>query len=264
MIPNRSFLLLASLLVSAASQAQGLQVMAPSGAIVTDAGDLLSRTEEELLTRRLRDYADTTSTQIVVVTLPDLGGADIAAYATELGDQWGVGQGEEDNGAVVLVSRDDRKVFIATGYGLEGSIPDALAGRVVREIITPLFRQGRFYEGLALGTEALMRAAAGEFTADGSPTGSTQGNGVFGVLFFLIVMVLLLSAFAGGKHGGGRGRGRGRSDVPWAFIAGAALGSGFRGGGGMGGSFGGGLGGGGFGGGFGGGGFGGGGAGGGW
>ena len=263
MISKGASLLLACLVAPLWCQAQRLQVIAPTGAIVTDAGDLLSRTEEELLTRRLRDYADSTSTQIVIVTLPDLGGEDISAYATELGDRWGVGQGEEDNGAVVLVSRDDRRIFIATGFGLEGSVPDALAGRIVREIITPLFRQGRFYEGLALGTDALMRAAAGEFTADASPAGSGGGQSVAGLIFLLIVVGLLLGAFSGGRRGGGRGRGRG-TGVPWAFIAGATLGSGYRGGGGFGGGFGGGLGGGGFGGGFGGGGFGGGGAGGGW
>lgn len=262
---KRAYLLLPCLLAPLWCLAQRPQVMAPTGAIVTDAGEMLSRTEEELLSRRLRDYADSTSTQIVIVTLPDLGGEDIAAYATALGDQWGVGQGEEDNGAVVLVSRDDRRIFIATGFGLEGSVPDALAGRIVREIITPLFRQGRFYEGLALGTDALMRAAAGEFTADSSPAAGGGGQSVAGLVFLLIVFGLLLGAFSGGRHGGGRGHGRGRgSGVPWAFIAGAALGSGYRGGGGYGGGFGGGLGGGGFGGGFGGGGFGGGGAGGGW
>ncbi len=242
-------------------RAQAPRVLAPSGAIVTDQGDLLTSAEEDRLTRNLRFYADSTSTQIVVVTLPDLGGQDIGAYATALGDAWGVGQRGNDNGAVILVSRDDRKVFIATGYGLEGAIPDVVAGRIVREIITPLFREGRFFEGLALGSDALMRAAAGEFTAETRLEGRGEKVNVAGILFFLMVVALLISSSRRRGRGGGSGRGRGAGGVlPWILLAGATSGSGYRGGGGFGGGFGGG----GFGGGFGGGGFGGGGAGGGW
>ena len=211
---------------------------------------------------RLRHYADTTSTQIVIVTVPDLGGEDIATVAIAIGQEWGVGQSGKDNGVVVLVSRDDRQIFIAPGYGLEGAIPDAVAARIVRNIITPLFREGRFYEGLALGADALMRAAAGEFEAEELDGPGANAEDIVGLLLFIIVMGFL---FAGlGRKGGGRRR-SGGDVLPWLLIAGSTLGGGYRGGGGYsGGMGGGGFGGGGFGGGFGGGGFGGGGAGGGW
>ena len=155
------------------AQAQRLDVIPPSGQWVTDLGGMFSPVEEQTLTQTLRFYADSTSTQIVIVTLPDLGGADIATYATELGQQWGVGQQGQDNGVVILVSRDDRAVFIATGYGLEGAIPDAIAGRIVREIVLPDFKQGRFYAGLA---GAAAEAAAEAPTPEAAATAETTNT----------------------------------------------------------------------------------------
>ena len=229
---------------------------------------MLSSDEERLLEAKLEAYNDTTSTQIVVVSLPDLDGADAGQYATELGEAWGVGQGGKDNGAVILVSRDDRQVFIATGYGLEGAIPDAIAGRIYRNIIVPNFREGRFYAGLNEATDALIAAARGEYEAD-APRRGDRGDGGINVatlfIFFIILFFVINALRKGGRGGGGKGNGRryrrGRG-LPPVIIWGG--GGGF-GGGSSGGGFGGfgGGGGGGFGG-FGGGGFGGGGAGGGW
>lgn len=242
-------------------QAQQVRVIPPSGKWVTDQADVLSSAEEQALTQRLRFYADSTSTQIVIVTLPDLDGEAIAEYATALGQQWGVGQEGMDNGAVILVSRDDREVFIATGYGLEGAIPDVVAGRIVRNIIVPNFKQGRFYAGLSGAVDALTQAAAGEFTAEDDSSSSTSSEpteDLVGLLFviFIIVMFVVSSIRRGGGGGRGGGRYHRRPGIPPVIIWGSG---GFgRGGGG-------GFGGGGFGGfGGGGGGFGGGGAGGSW
>jgi len=237
-----------------AARAQRVDVIPSSGKLVTDLGDMLSSSEEQALTQRLRFYADSTSTQIVIVTLPDLGGEDIAAYATALGQQWGVGQEGKDNGAVILVARDDREVFIATGYGLEGAIPDIVAGRIVREIIVPRFKQGDFYAGLNGAVEALIRAAAGEFTAESpSPSGRQEGKDFFGLLFVLFIIILfVVSAIRRGRGGGGGGHYRRHGGPPVILWGGGGFSG--HGGGGFGGGFGG----------FGGGGFGGGGAGGSW
>nr|7TBR_A Chain A, TPM_phosphatase domain-containing protein [Rhodothermus marinus SG0.5JP17-172] len=140
-----------------------IEVIPPSGQWVTDLADLLTPAEERMLSRKLATYADTTSTQIVIVTLPTLNGVPAADYAVELGRRWGVGQKEYDNGVVILVAREEREVFIATGYGLEGAIPDALAGRIVRDIIVPRFRRGDFYGGLSAAVDAIIAAAQGEF-----------------------------------------------------------------------------------------------------
>ncbi|GIV60988.1 MAG: hypothetical protein KatS3mg043_2077 [Rhodothermaceae bacterium] len=157
------------LALAAPAAAQHIEVLPPSGRWVTDNADLLSPAEERILSARLAGYADTTSTQIIIVTLPSLGGVPAADYAVELGRRWGVGQQGKDNGIVILVSRDDREVFIATGFGLEGAIPDAVAARIVRNIIIPHFRQGRFYDGLSAAVDALIQAAAGTFTAEPVP-----------------------------------------------------------------------------------------------
>ena len=253
-------LLLAGITVPAA-QAQRVDMIPPSGQWVTDQAGLLSSVEEQTLERTVRFYADTTSTQIVIVTLPDLGGQDIALYATELGQQWGVGRQDQDNGIVILVSRDDHKVFIATGFGLEAAIPDAVANRILNEIVLPDFKQGRFYAGLAGAVDALILAAAGEFTAERTPrvitrTRRRRTRSFSGLLYVVLMIVFfVVSSFGrGGGRGGGR-RYRRHGGLPFIIWGG---GSGFGGGGSSG------FGGGGFSGGFGGGGFGGGGAGGSW
>jgi len=224
----------------------------PSGPVLDQAG-LLTETEERQLSQKLRTYETETSTAIVVVALPTLDGAPIADYAVELGREWGVGQGGKDNGAVILISRDERRMFIATGYGLEGSIPDAVASDLVRNVMRPAFRKGNFYEGIDRTTSSLMLAARGEYTASERPTRATGDDDGSGALFFVLLIILyFVFTSRRGNSGDRDGRRRRRGDV---FIWGSP--------GGFGGGGGGGFGGGGFGG-FGGGSFGGGGAGGSW
>ena len=216
--------------------AQPIDVIPPSGQWVTDHADLLTPTEERSLTTKLRAYADTTSTQIIVVTLPELGGVDASQYATELGQRWGVGQGDADNGAVVLVSRDDRQVFIATGYGLEGAVPDVLAGRIVRNLMVPNFREGRFYAGIAAAADAIMQAAAGEFTVDDlpEPAGGDGGDNTALIFILVILAYFVLSSIRRGGRGGGKRYRRGSGPV---VIWGGGGGGGFSGGGFGGGGF---------------------------
>ena len=260
---HRLILFLFCILIAAPLQvrAQGFQVIPNSGKWVTDLGGMLSDSEERRLSKKLDAYEDTTSTQIVIVTLPSLDGVPESTYAIELGRQWKVGQEGQDNGIVILASRDDRKVFIATGYGLEGAIPDALAGRIIQSVIVPNFRQGQFYEGFSNATDALVLAARGEFTAlPGSSNEPFLDPDLIRLLIFLAIFMFIIYS-RGGGGGGKKYRSRRRGDFP-VILWGPTFGGGHRGGGGFGG---GGFGGGGFGG-FGGGGgsFGGGGAGGGW
>ena len=234
--------------------------------IVVDDGNFLSPQEEQRLTYILRSYADSTSNQFIIRTVESLEGEDIGTYATEQGQTLGVGQEETDNGLVIAVARAEREVFIAVGYGLEGAIPDVLASRVIRNIITPAFREGQFYSGLASATDVLMQAAAGEYEATGFTAQVAQDSWTVGeVVWFVIVLMivgLMVLGFSSGGGPGGRRRRGGRMDdvVPMMFLLGHMSG---RGGGGFGGG-GGFSSGGGFSGGFGGGGFGGGGAGGSW
>lgn len=227
---------------------------------VLDNADLLSRSEEQRLAQKLRTYEAETSTAIVVVTLPSLDGAPIADYTVQLGRDWGVGTGEMDNGAVVLISREDRQMFIATGYGLEGSIPDAVASDLVRNVMRPAFRRGEFYEGIDRATSSLMLAARGEYTApERSPARSYEDDDDDGFTTLLfIILIIVYFVITSSRSGGGGGRRRRRRDGTFIWTSGGmgGFGGGTSGGGG-------GFGGGGFGG-FGGGSFGGGGAGGSW
>jgi len=244
---------------SGAASAQTYDIPPRPATSVLDNADLLSRSEEQRLAQKLRTYETETSTAIVVVTVQGLDGAPISDYAVQLGRDWGVGTGETDNGAVVLISREDQKMFIATGYGLEGSIPDAVASDLVRNVMRPAFRRGKFYEGVDRATSSLMLAARGEYTAPertSSRSYDDEGDGFTPLLFIILIIVyfVITSSRSGGGNGGRRRR---RRDGTFIWTSGGM--GGFGGGSGGGGSFGGG----GFGG-FGGGSFGGGGAGGSW
>jgi uncharacterized protein len=235
--------LLFVLLISLSPGDARADVIRPTGEWVTDRAGMLTNAERNALAAKLRAYADTTSTQVVVVLIPSLGGMSANEYATEVGRLWQVGQQGQDNGVVVLVSRDDREVFIATGYGIEGAITDLHASRIVREVITPAFRQGQFYAGLTMAVDRLIEAAQGEFTATRS-AGQPEGLD-FATLFVLLIIVsFFLSAMRkGSTGGGGTGFQRRRSGhyggPPVIIWGGGSRGGGFGGGGFGGGGFGG-------------------------
>ena len=261
-------MLLGWMAIALPAQAQRAGILPSTGQLVNDNGDFLSPREEQRLTTMLTDYADSTSTQIVIVTLPSLNGWDAGEYATELGRAWGVGQQGQDNGVVILATREDRQLYIATGYGLEGAIPDVIAGRIIRNIMVPAFRNGDFYGGFVEAVDALVLAAEGEFEAIPTSNQSDDVPSVSPLLIFFMLYILLMvirSSGGGGKGGGRRyRRGGDNSALPWIVWGAMNQGSHSSGGSwGGGGGFGGFSGGGGFGG-FGGGSFGGGGAGGSW
>ena len=221
--------------------------------LVNDYADMLSAEEEEALEQKLRNYSDTTSTQIAVVLMTSIGGYDPNQYAAELGELWGVGKGEYDNGLVILVAKEERTVTIQTGYGLEEYVPDALAKRITERTLKPAFAQGRFYEGLDKATSLIIDLASGAYQAD--PTMASDGEGGPSIIFIVIIAILVLILLSKMGGGGGRGGRRYSRTFGGPVIIPGGFGT-FRSGGGV---FGGGGGGGGFGG-FGGGSFGGGGA----
>ena len=203
----------------------------------------------------------------MVVTTNDLGGNDIAYVATEIGHKWGVGQKGVDNGIVVLVkpktASESGEVFIATGYGLEGRIPDAVAYDIINNDMLPYFRSGDMYGGIMAGVGSLIELSNQEFPAGGIKRTSDTGALLLGAIFFIIIIIGFVSVLFGSVRKGVNVDGDGvehESSSLGAFLLGMLLGS--LGNGGRGGS--GGFGGGGGFGGFGGGGFGGGGAGGRW
>ncbi|MFP4227922.1 MAG: TPM domain-containing protein, partial [Salinivenus sp.] len=185
----------------AEAQAQRYDFPSRPAGPVLDQADLLSPSDQKRLAQKLSAFEDTTSTAVVVVTLPSLNGAPISDYAFALGREWGVGQEEKDNGVVVLLSEGDREVFIATGYGVEGALPDAIANRIVETVMTPAFRKGEFYAGLDRGTDAIIQATKGEFDAEAARDGSSEDDGIpYALLFTLLIFGYFFSQsfFRGG------------------------------------------------------------------
>jgi uncharacterized protein len=223
-------------------------------------GDQVSRLEEKLVA-----YDDSTSIQIAVVTVPTTGDYVIEDYALKILRDWKIGNKKTNNGILILAAIQDHKVYIATGYGMEGVVPDITAKQIVEDEIVPNFRQQNYFRGFDLAADAIIKASHGEYTApEGYNKQKGRGGGagnILGVIIFFIIIIVLIS-----RGGGGRGGGGGmfnRSGV-LPFLIGSMLGGmGRDGGGGGGGGWSGGGGGGGFGG-FGGGSGGGGGAGGSW
>lgn len=221
---------------------------------VQDEVGLLSEDQETFLLRKLKDYYDSTSTEIAVVIEKSLEGDDVFRYSHALADKWGIGTKGKDNGVLIYIAYENnnpnkRKIWIQVGYGLEGAIPDIYAKRIIREIMAPKFREERWGEGLNDAVDAIIKLAAGEFVFD-----QKKSNKKIPIWAIILIIFILIVIFSKGDGGGGKTyRGRRSYGPSWT--------GGFGGFGGSGGSFGGG---GGFGGGFGGGGFGGGGAGGSW
>jgi uncharacterized protein len=137
-------------------------------------------------------YNDSTSTQIAVVMLSSLDGYPIEDYAFELGERWGVGQKGKNNGVVVLIAKDDRKVFIATGYGMEGVMPDGLVKRIVETDIKPAFRAGDYYGGIDRATDSMIRLAAGEYQAEPQGQKDKPPPVLFIILFILFMTLFMI------------------------------------------------------------------------
>ena len=139
-----------------------------SGRVVDEAG-LLTPAQTQSLTQALAAAEQNTSNQLVVVTLPDLQGYDIADYSYQLGREWGIGSKENDNGVLLIVAPNDRKVRIEVGYGLEGVLTDALSSVIVQQEILPAFRQGQFYGGIQAGVTSIQAAIKGEYQGEQQP-----------------------------------------------------------------------------------------------
>ncbi|RRO21894.1 TPM domain-containing protein [Flavobacteriaceae bacterium 14752] len=233
---------------------------------VYDSANMLSDSEEKALRQKLETYADTTSTQIVIVTLKSLEGEYIATFATEWAQQWGIGQDNKDNGAIIMVSQDDRKITIQNGYGLEEFLTDYNSKTIIDQIIQPAFKKGNFYQGLDEATTAMFQLLAGQFDAEALNQKSNKKKNILGYVIPIIVVIFFIILVMKRRRGGGDGKGGMRRGGPDLFdiLILSSLGGSHHSGGFGSGSSGGSFGGGGFSGGFGGGGFGGGGAVGGW
>ncbi|MFI0491970.1 TPM domain-containing protein [Flavobacterium sp.] len=230
---------------------------------VYDYANVLSATEKSQLEEKLIRYSDSTSTQIVVITIESLKGEDIGILTPKWGQTWGIGGSKKnDNGVTILLAKAERKIWISPGYGLEDRLTAGIGGEITRNIIIPEFKAGSYYKGLDKGADALFDVFKGKYKGTRKQTQQKD----FPVLPIIIIVVVILVLISRNKNSGGNsGNSGGGGPSLLDVIILSSLGRN-SGGGGFGGSSGGGFGGGGggFGGGFGGGGFSGGGSGGSW
>jgi len=197
--------------------------------LVNDFTGTLTPEQVQALEQKLVAYDDSTSSQIAVVIVNSLSGYDVSEYALALGRKWGVGGKEFNNGVIILVAKEDHKLRIEVGYGLEGAIPDVTAKSIIDNDLTPNFRKEDYYRGLDDATDDIIKAAAGEYKA---PTGYHKKGSPFpfGAIIFIIIMIIIAISRRGG--GGGMISRRGYGGFGTGWIIGSMLGGMGRGGGG--------------------------------
>lgn len=199
--------------------------------LMNDMAGLMSFQSVDNLEKMLVDYNDTTTTQICVVTLPSLNGYSASQMAQEIGETWGVGQKGKNNGIVFLIvpkTESQRgQAFIATGYGFEGSLPDAICSRIINNTVIPFFRENDYENGILAGVSEIMKYTSGEYSIDDEDEEISDGMFYTVIVIFLIILVW---GICSGNGGSGSYSGSSRS-----FSSGGYRGGGYSGGGGFGG-----------------------------
>lgn len=209
------------------------------GFAVNDFANVIPAAQEQQIESIIDELEQKTGAEIAVVTVPSLDGGEIDDFTTRLYEKWGIGQKGKDNGLMFLTAMQDRKMRIEVGYGLEGAIPDAKAGRIQRDVITPYFKSGKPSDGILAGVAILSQEIAKEYNVKltGAAT-QYRGEGrksnpiltiIFGICFVIFAIrhphlaLLLLMTSGGGRSSGGGGFGGG---------GGGGFGGGMSGGGG--------------------------------
>jgi uncharacterized protein len=214
------------------SEAWGQGEAVPSlSRYATDLTGTLSSQELAGLEVKLAGFDKGTSTQIVFVMIPTVGGEAIEEVALRIAEKNRLGQKGKDNGALLLVAKNDRRIRIEVGRGLEGVLPDAIAGRIIRNEITPRFREGDFYSGINAGLDAIMAATRNEYKADQG--GRSKDSIQFPLVIIVLGAVILISLFRGRSSSISRSRGGGFPPIGGGWGGGGGFGGGgFSGGGG--------------------------------
>ena len=172
---------------------------------VYDETGTLTNEQADALRRKLRANEDSTSTQIAIVIVSTVKDYPVNDFAVEVGQENKVGQGKKNNGAIILLAKNDRKGFIATGYGLEPTLTDATANYIFQEILRPALKANDFYGGLDKATDAIIKATAGEFKAPPVPSrsrsnSSSGGGALILVVVFFVILVIVRGVAGSGAH----------------------------------------------------------------
>ena len=200
--------------------------------LINDFAEIISETHRQELEDKLVAFNDSTSTQICIVTVNSIGDYSIEDYAARLGRKWGVGQKDKNNGILIVVAKEERKVDIEIGYGLESYITDYDSKHIIDELIIPAFKQSNYYQGLEDATNRIIGQLQGTYTAEAEQPEQLP----FWVYIIIIgVIIFIVIIISSGSSGRGSGFGGGGSSWTW----GSGGGSSWSGGGGSSGGFGG-------------------------
>ncbi len=232
----KRILLLITLFISVCGHSQIESVVppkpSPSEGLVIDKTNTLTPEQETALEQKLIAYDKSTSNQIAVVFIPALNGYSLEDVALEILRKWGVGgQADKDNGVVILVAKNDRKVRIEVGYGLEGAVTDYVSSSIIENNLKPNFRDGDYYRGITEAVDEIMKAAEGRYTAPPGYDKKNRGLSLGQIVFIVILIWIILAIIGrGGNRGGGYASRRGYRGLGGPFWWGT--GGGWSGGGG--------------------------------
>lgn len=166
----------------------------PNNSHVVDEAGLFSASQKVSLEGTLSAHQSATTNQIVIVTLTSLQGYDIADFGYQLGRAWGIGTKEHNNGVLLIIAPNERKVRIEVGYGLEGALPDAIASSIIQNTILPSFKEKNYFEGATHGVNEIIKAIKGEYKAD-ETTKSSHHSLVVPLLFFVFIVFNAMLSF---------------------------------------------------------------------
>ena len=175
------------------------QTIAPPTGYINDRAGMLDAATVERLETYLSDFDKTDSTQISVLTVPTLDGQSLEEFSLAVATSWGLGQKGKDNGALLVIARDERRIRIEVGYGLEGRLTDLTAGRIISRTMAPAFSQGDFDLGVTRGVEAMVAAVKGEYQAGGGSNAGQTGDYGPMMIFLLFGLLMVGRIFSGHK-----------------------------------------------------------------
>jgi uncharacterized protein len=223
----KRLLLFSLLLLTQLARSQNIPPRPNPPRPLNDFAHVLTADQAQALEQKLLAYNDSTSSQIVIVTVETTGDDVPEEYALKILRDWGVGSKKNNNGVVILAAINDHKLRIEVGDGLEGAIPDITAKQIIDNEISPNFRQGNYYRGFDNAVDAIVKATAGEYKAEERPagrdrsgnySGGGRGGGNFigiGVIFFIIIIIAIFRNRGGGDGGGTINRG---GFLPWLIL----------------------------------------------
>ncbi len=197
--------------------------------LVNDFAGILKGNEANELEQKLDGFSQSTSNQITIVTVKDLGGQDVEEYAVQVFNNWGLGAEGKNNGVLLLVSITDRKAWITVGRGLQGVMTDAKSGEIFRNQIVPAFKEGNYYQGLSDASDAIIAVTKGEYKGDAAQP-HQKHLPVTAIIILIIFVVFILRMFRGGGGGNGGGNymsGGGMGNFVTGMFLGNMLGGGF-------------------------------------